>query len=302
MRKTREVYGIGKNKCLFPISEVISNPNMLINSYFIDPINQRGKSIYSGLYNGIEYTIDRWGLKAYRSNHLVSATIDKQNKCLTFGEPTGKSSLIQYLEEDLSDKEITLSIKLLDYDMKSVSGKVSHNEELELNIDYESNMSNGVIKGLVSFDSEKGYYKVEIISNQICSIEWVKLELGLIATPIPIPNKTIELLKCQRYYLKTSGIYVGFVSDSRKSLYISEKRIRQMRITPSISLNQIIIRSYEGYSTIAPYDAPIDIDTSQIEYTNRNEIAIKDQAEWTTKNNIPIILTCESLIADAEIK
>ena len=111
--------------------------------------------------------------------------------------------------------------------------------------------------------------------NSTYKINWVKLEIGSIATPFTPPDPAIELLKCQRYYYqitnKRGSAYTPIAMGYAKSADIFDSLISlpvSMRVYPTFScgsisnspLNLSIIRSSSSVivSDISIFDYSYD--------------------------------------------
>lgn len=197
-----------------------SNPNLLDNWYFSDPVNQLKKIEYK--MGG--YGIDRWFFYAGESN-LHTLVISDKNIQIISGENSNHPWIRQILEPFLdSEHMVTLSALVkVNNDGSRFALKVSNDDNLEegkLNW-FTLNASNSYHLYKFSFYPYKRS-GVEIISdfksNTILTIKAVKLEIGETQTLAhqdknndwvlndPPPNKALELLKCQRYQYIANSI------------------------------------------------------------------------------------------------
>lgn len=166
-----------------------SNPNLLINSDFRHPVNQRGNTSYSYSGSDVMYTIDRWCIN-YNSTMAIN------NGYITI---TGNSSTNNYwnhvLEHSLSGT-FTLSVSI-----KSTSGGTGYVFATNNNGDTERlTLTAGVHS--ITFDMD-GLCKVGFCSlktGMTSNVEWVKLEYGDKATPFTPRPYAEELMLCQRYH------------------------------------------------------------------------------------------------------
>ena len=183
--------------------EIASNPNLLINPDF--KINQRGMTTYTSK----GYAFDRWYLDT--SDGAGSLSIGDSGLTYTVSNPTVRNELRQVIIPDvaksLGGKTVTMSAMI---DGTLYYGTAS-------NLDIAANYVPISIKiGDVRFDlrnyptSDKpinlyvriGGSKDFVLPN----IEYVKVELGSIATPFCPPDPATELAKCQRYYqIRSTG-------------------------------------------------------------------------------------------------
>lgn len=207
-----------------------SNPNLLDNWYFADPINQRGQAEYTG--NG--YGIDRWQDRYVGGDgvkELTDAGIHLKPGFATNG-------LVQIFEtfKHLSGKTVTFSILAL-----SVRGTLrAHIAGYDSSDTYKTLKSDdlsapGILQLTVTLPDMSDYlgffvriYNVNAGTDSV--IAAVKLELGSQQTLAhqdaagnwvlndPPPNKALELAKCQRYQVAFSVPYTvigsGFAINS----------------------------------------------------------------------------------------
>lgn len=193
-----------------------SNPNLLDNWYFADPINQRGQAEYTG--NG--YGIDRWQDRYVGGDgvkELTDAGIHLKPGFATNG-------LVQIFEtfKHLSGKTVTFSILAL-----SVRGTLrAHIAGYDSSDTYKTLKSDdlsapGILQLTVTLPDMSDYlgffvriYNVNAGTDSV--IAAVKLELGSQQTLAhqdaagnwvlndPPPNKALELAKCQRYFERSA--------------------------------------------------------------------------------------------------
>ena len=182
------------------------NNNLLINSDFTNPVNQRGNDALSVLPSVGAYTIDRW--KA--SN--ISLTLN--NGYITAKSYDGsKLKLLQIIEFPTlySGKTLTASLK---YRVRGFDN--STDAQLQIEADGVVNSTANIVcdetwhvakttskLGTVSSELR---YNLTVIGKGEIDIEWAKLELGEEATPYVARLYTEEWLLCRRYYKK---VYLG---------------------------------------------------------------------------------------------
>ena len=246
-----------------------SNNNILINSDFRNPVNQRG--YVNGTNFDNKYFIDRW--KGAGCNTLV------KNKYMTTNVVTGTTSniLMQPLEfpEIYTGKQITVSIRC----------RTANPVQFQLFMDGQTSdgyysLGYPVFRHSQANTWEEFKYTFTIPSNKtfnflVCGfntsgsfdIEWMKAEEGKYATPYVARTYTEELVLCKRYferlYLNSSesSPYAGFnllpytVKYSVLILNYFNKRTKVPTITiPDNALSLCSIEagpSYASYSTIA---------------------------------------------------
>ena len=191
------------------------NPNILDNGYLIDPINQRGQSSYVGQ----GYGIDRW--KSVSTNLTVTVGSSYIQLDTSAAMEAGYRILDQILPE-LADGTYTVSIRVT-----AISGSFAL---------FFGSQSDATKRVYTEDFSASGLYtvtgEVSGITDPIVSIvarsdgaaslrtDGIKLERGTSQTLCAlingewehrtIPNRPIELLRCQRYqYVLLSGTANG---------------------------------------------------------------------------------------------
>ena len=163
-----------------------SNPNLLINPDF--KINQRGQDVYSGTM----YTADCW--KCITSTGQVTVGSGGITVTDTAG---GQCKINNYVEGNLTGKTITISA-CIDGTICKVSGlatadMTTWDKQLKVYFD-------GGYLLFGCYNAHKFFIMLASAAEKSFSCQWVKLELGSIATPFCPPDTATELAKCQRYY------------------------------------------------------------------------------------------------------
>lgn len=162
----------------------VSNPNLLINPDF--KINQRGVVSGDTLDNG-RYSLDRWRHIYNNLDFLKSINITSDGIELVTVNGAGNGyygDFYQPFENPLPSGYYTISGKI-DGVIRTFTGYLEGNAD--------SVLFDGVLVlahtafGIRFYDDTR-------------KIEWVKLEVGQVATQFVPPDSATELLKCQRYY------------------------------------------------------------------------------------------------------
>lgn len=228
------------------LSGKASNPNLLDNWYFLNPINQRGEKKYTG----IGYTIDRWKCLAALTVTLTSAGLQLSR------DGASGTSIQQFFELDALpfDTTFTLSILYSDNTLRTATGKspiqtTSSNQSFCM-IDGSNTMwlyPSGM------WGCNIGCYEDKTTKTVIA----VKLELGSTQTlarfdnatqtwilnDLP-PNPTTELLKCQQYFVRYDSNFTIFANGyayASNGISASIKLPVAMRANPTVSYENIYI-------------------------------------------------------------
>ncbi len=188
-------------------SFVPSNPNLLINPDF--RINQRGMAEYSGP----GYAIDGWMLF---SSAVTIATRNDGLHCALKEDTdaTGITVLLQYCELDISSLSgyITISAKIAGLQItdghiliRARFGDVNKTYLGAASIMLSPSDTAGVYSATMEIPQGAVNVHCDITSHNCkagnnMNISWIKLETGGVATEHIAPDRSTELIKCQRYY------------------------------------------------------------------------------------------------------
>lgn len=225
------------------MSAKFSNPNLLINSDFRNPINQRGQTTLTVDDNQWTkvYFIDRW-----YAQH--GATVEVLDGCVkaSASATTTSGYFCQVFEHALPNETYTATINV-----KSVSGTVNV---------YLKNGDNPpgihLVEGINVITATLPLKSIEIQVLPGASIElyWVKLEQGSIATPFISRLYEEELLICRRYYRKywTSMVFPQFYENQYYGFYFdtpmrSDPQVKTFSIL-SVNNNSSVGASVEVYA------------------------------------------------------
>ena len=245
-----------------------SNPNLLDNWYFADPVNQRGLTEY-----GEGYTIDRWCL--YVSG---TTTISIENGVVIHEGAGGyfQQRLERSKMEKLLGQAATLSV-LIDNQLYSATDLLG----------YPGNRC--IIRGLPVGESSLFWDDVKCEVNFSLTggtgvLQAVKLELGPVQTLAhqdasgnwvlndPPPNKALELAKCQRYQVVfcNQSLGLGYLSEINASDDMRVVRIPvqlpvPLRNSPTITTSKnsgsIVYRESGRYIDASSFQFAVDIRT-----------------------------------------
>ena len=168
------------------LNNMFSNTNLLINSDFRNPVNQRGQTSYTGTGSSIRYTIDRWGI----INGPVLTVQDGSLKIQVASSDVYSGKFKQLFEHALPSDFYTLSVKV-----KSNTHNVSITNFGQIYAGFTGVYSYTTQLKLTLDDIE-----FFIAPGASIEIEWIKLERGSVATPFVPRLYAEEMAICQRYY------------------------------------------------------------------------------------------------------
>lgn len=233
------------------------NPNLLDNWYFGNPVNQRGQTSYTG----IGYGIDRW--KATNANTKVTLT-SLLGLTLQSISTTAQPFLAQTIEniEQLLGKTVTLSALTREGTLFQSTGTFPATWPTTGTFSFYCNITNVAdIAYNVSAKTLSVRLKADINNTEGIAFKAVKLELGSVQTLAhkegttwvvnEIPDHSMELLKCQRYFQiinspssydiqNGQGVAVGW-ANSTTSLWVNFPLSVPMRISPTPSIPDITL-------------------------------------------------------------
>ena len=235
----------------------IPSPNLLINPDF--KINQRGADSYTSSAAN-KYTVDRWIIAGICTQTSSGVTVSSS------GSGYGYGVFCQILENYISGQIVTGSAKV-NGNIYQFTGNTSETHIGGTVIKDNNNNEVGYVR-LVSVDNRNTF---EFIIYEGCQmeIEWVKLEIGSVATPFVPPDPASELLKCMRYYeillpSANDRSVVGYVETSTKA-YFDIKFSVPKRYSPTLISDgtaRIVVNSLTEYISIinscAIYQSCID--------------------------------------------
>lgn len=198
---------------LLPVNNnTYSNPNMIINSFFLKPINQ-----YKALphTNGAQYVFDRW----YGTIQTTGPEIDLTDEGLFMsggGAESDGCSLQQLWEIGIDDGNYAF------YQGKKITISLCFKGEILVGLCSQFNVTaGGDILGTspqnefqtksitVTVPSDFGTHRLDrlgvylrVVGGSGATIQWIKAELGDTATPYIPPVYIDEFNRCRRYYFK----------------------------------------------------------------------------------------------------
>nr|DAS58824.1 MAG TPA: hypothetical protein [Caudoviricetes sp.] len=219
--------------------------NLLINGDF--QCNQRGQSSYENSSGNIVYTLDMW--------YALWCTVTKLDKGIKI-TPIDNGFIQQYVDDDLTDKRVTLVLKELNGQTYELSGVVNKTTSLV----YEGTKLNLVVQ----YVSTNNKYKVNIVAKSEISIEYIDLFEGSIAYPHVKEDHAIALMRCQRYLYRLK-FQVGNGNIYRNAVYIFiPVPVSMISTTPTITVS--------NYKALL--DGMCEYDISYVDFCNGNDNGI----------------------------
>lgn len=282
--------------------------NLLDNSDFRNPVNQRGATSYTGA----GYTIDRW------KNNSAACKLTVENGCIHMqNNSDSTSTATQFIRQKIENpsaligKTITIAARVKGNCRLGCEGigltypnyvNYAAWTTITLTVDISA-MTDSYIAAILQGENKSEWY---------CS--WIALYEGsYTADTLPpyVPKGyAAEFAECRRYYKRFTSpndaiICAGYVTNSTKYIYINPLDNYPMRINkPSCSFSgNITVRGINGYIAEDYRDAVIRVYANATGCISMIEIARGDSAAWNATNNTPLFVTINAnsvfeLIAD----
>lgn len=256
-----------------------SNPNLLINPRF--NVNQRGKSSYSGNESTKTYTVDRW----YVLGKSCTVTLNLNGSITIKNSGSSQATFAQIIEVAYKFGS-TASLNAIEY-----SGEIYI---------YTNNSSKKITSSGITSISDTGNVNtcgIKLNSGASITMDYFKLECGLVATAFSLPDYYDELFKSKRYYQKFEPWRNIFMANTDLNMIQIDSRLF-MRTVPTIltSLNSLF-NFYEFSGTLHNNLTPTSVD-----FIIRNDNCAQLKLNTTINGGIAGCITTNSIIEfDAEI-
>lgn len=182
-------------------------PNLLDNSDFTDPVNQRGKTSYTA--EAAAYAIDRWA--------ILYGTFDVSARQLTGTTYTGRTCCIR---QALSEAEKGLAVGSMIAFSAQINGQI-HKSGMTVQDRSQYGEFSEVPAGYICKDFEVVCYSIygtvylSIYAKKALVLDWMKVEKGSVVTPYVPNGYGAELLECMRYFYSTVGVWTRIVTQAQ---------------------------------------------------------------------------------------
>ena len=274
----------------------VSNPNLLDNWYFADPVNQRGQAEY-----GRGYTIDRWffGCDSEESKVMVGAG--------GIGLRSAENSGYNNLEQRIPKSRFLSGVYTLSF-LVSNPGETKQVYIFGVDTVWDPQGTLCSITAYVDCNTLTDIVTIGLqksISATPLTVIAAKLELGSQQTLAhqdaagnwvlndPPPDKTLELLKCQWYQQCAGFVRVAFGPIIDGHTVSSSIQIGKMRENPTCKLGLLDI----------PYQEHIAFDPAKMIFvcTDRHNISV-DISDMEIANRVAgKTVTIVDFFADANL-
>ena len=225
---------VGKHVEMLNCNVPLAPHNLLDNSDFTNPVNQRGQSSYSGT-GGKVYTIDRW----HTWSASISVSVQSGYLSITNSTDSIYQNISQIIaEHNLTGKAATIAVWDASGNVYCASGIISTNNEITCNTPTDFWFS------AILEDDNTIYFAIRPRGAKTAKIKAAALYEGSYdASTLPAyqpKGYAAELAECQRYYYQSwngSEFNKGYITReaiSASSLALIEFPI-EMRIVPTIT-------------------------------------------------------------------
>ena len=202
----------GRNTDIFA---AIPNPNLLDNSDFTNPVNQRGSTSYSG---GGTYCIDRWDIASTATVAVVSDGIKITATTL---------SGIRQKIENITDGQLLVFQLCDNADTVYTQAFAASTTQAEYTTDF------GKFRFVLN---SGGVLTISILLNAgEKTFKWAKLEKGSVATPYVPKGYGAELAECQRYFKRVGNRGFRGWATNETNVVCCLTLATQMRVKPTIT-------------------------------------------------------------------
>lgn len=207
-----------------------SNPNLLDNTNFFNPINQRNQTSYSNTDAAPKYSIDRW--------QVLGGTFDVQTRTYTSNSTLGPygNQFRQYIP--LGDISIgdTITVSSVINNTKYVfTTTVPQYGDAVADAPFLLETTWGGFK-MITREAEHAALLTMVVNvSQSITVDWIKMEFGNFATPYVPKGYGAELAECLRYFQRVYADWRIYPTLKDMLYRFSQSTLQVMRIKPTIS-------------------------------------------------------------------
>lgn len=193
----------------------VGNPNLLDNSDFTNPVNQRGATSYSGAGT---YCIDRWDISSTATVSVVADGIKISATTL---------SGIRQKIENITDGQLLVFQLCDNADTVYTQAFAASTTQAEYTTDF------GKFRFVLN---SGGVLTISILLNAgEKTFKWAKLEKGSVATPYVPKGYGAELAECQRYFKRVGNRGFRGWATNETNVVCCLTLATQMRVNPTIT-------------------------------------------------------------------
>lgn len=242
-----------------------SNPNLLDNTNFFNPINQRNQTSYSNTDAAPKYSIDRW--------QVLGGTFDVQTRTYTSNSTLGiyGNQFRQYIPLESVSIGDTITVSSVINDTRQIfTTTIPQYGDTVADAPFLLETTWGGFK-MITREAEHAALLTMVVNvSQSITVDWIKMEFGNFATPYVPKGYGAELVECLRYFQRVYADWRIYPTLKDMPYRFSQSTLQVMRIKPTISAHST---PYTFGCTINALDAQPMAFTVETKITERGQNA-----------------------------
>ena len=242
-----------------------SNPNLLDNTNFFNPINQRNQTSYSNTDAAPKYSIDRW--------QVLGGTFDVQTRTHTSNSTLGiyGNQFRQYIPLESVSIGDTITVSSVINDTRQIfTTTIPQYGDTVADAPFLLETTWGGFK-MITREAEHAALLTMVVNvSQSITVDWIKMEFGNFATPYVPKGYGAELAECLRYFQRVYADWRIYPTLKDMPYRFSQSTLQVMRIKPTISAHGT---PYTFGCTINALDAQPMAFTVETKITERGQNA-----------------------------
>lgn len=207
-----------------------SNPNLLDNTNFFNPINQRNQTSYSNTDAAPKYSIDRW--------QVLGGTFDVQTRTYTSNSTLGiyGNQFRQYIPLENVSIGDTITVSSVINDTRQIfTTTIPQYGYSVADAPFLLETTWGGFK-MITREAEHAALLTMVVNvSQSITVDWIKMEFGNFATPYVPKGYGAELAECLRYFQRVYADWRIYPTLKDMPYRFSQSTLQVMRIKPTIS-------------------------------------------------------------------
>lgn len=207
-----------------------SNPNLLDNTNFFNPINQRNQTSYSNTDAAPKYSIDRW--------QVLGGTFDVQTRTYTSNSTLGihGNQFRQYIPLESVSIGDTITVSSVINDTRQIfTTTIPQYRDTVADAPFLLETTWGGFK-MITREAEHAALLTMVVNvSQSITVDWIKMEFGNFATPYVPKGYGAELAECLRYFQRVYADWRIYPALKDMPYRFSQSTLQVMRIKPTIS-------------------------------------------------------------------
>lgn len=207
-----------------------SNPNLLDNTNFFNPINQRNQTSYSNTDAAPKYSIDRW--------QVLGGTFDVQTRTYTSNSTLGiyGNQFRQYIPLESVSIGDTITVSSVINDTRQIfTTTIPQYGDSVTGAPFLLETTWGGFK-MITREAEHAALLTMVVNvSQSITVDWIKMEFGNFATPYVPKGYGAELAECLRYFQRVYADWRIYPTLKDMPYRFSQSTLQVMRIKPTIS-------------------------------------------------------------------